>query len=261
MKVDISNKRKAIRISKFSLFLFCVLLLVAGRWSLVASPANAQEDATNSVREKVRQAIENLSKKPRAVVGSLDNVSDSTLQIKNLQGKISLVATDDKTVYAKFVKGKKSDIKFEDLTIGDFTVALGYKNSNDTLDAARVLTFDKSPFTEKKVLFVQVDSITKNSLSVSTTDGDSWTVDATKAKITAKSSGKLQDATLKDISEGDTIIAVGTVSDKKSDTLLATRIHVVHGTASVVSKASPKATPLATSSPKASPKPSPTPAQ
>lgn len=246
----------------FGTLLFLTLFFVL--CSLFSFALAQTEDATTSVREKVRQTIENLTKKPRAVIGNLDNVSDSTLQVKNLQGKISLVAVNDKTVYIKYVKGSKtnansltsSSIKFEDLTIGDFTVSLGYKNSNDTLDAARVLSFAKAPFVEKKILFVEVDTINKNSIAVTDSKtNDSWTIDATNSTLTQKITGKLQNVKVSDINEGDTLIVIGIVNDKKPNTLIATRIHIFAGSASSVSKASP--TPTSSAKPKATPSPSP----
>jgi hypothetical protein len=236
-------------------------ILISCLLPLISTPQvlAQEEDATSSVREKVRQAIENLTKKPRAAIGTLDNISDKTLQIKNLQGKISLVATGEKTVFAKYVKGKKSDIKFEDLSLGDFTVAMGYKNGNDTIEASRVLTFDATPFIDKKVIYAAVDSIsTKGVITITgIKSNDEWTLDTTsKPKITIKQNGKLQQAALADIEEGDTIIAIGEENTKKAGTLIVYRIHIVQGTASVVSKSSPTTSAKPTTSPTASPKPS-----
>lgn len=223
----------------------------------LAPQALAQEtEASSSVRDKVRQTIENLTKKPRAIIGNLDNISDSTLQIKNLQNKTSLVATNDKTVYFKYSGGKKSEIKFEDLAIGNFTIALGYRNSNDTLDTSRVLVFDKAPFIDKKVVLVEIDTITKNSFTASTKNGENWTVDATKAQVTYRNDRNLVESdSVSNLNEGDLVIVIGMVSEKKSGTIIANRIHIIKGPVSKVSKSTPKPKPTPSMSPKPSASP------
>lgn len=235
-------------------FAFCLLT-----FDLLTSPTLAQspnptsstqlKDSTpsTSVREKVRQTIENLVRKPRAVIGTLEQITDSTLAIKTKNGKSQMVAAGSATTYAKLTGGKKSDIKFQDLAIGDFTIALGYKNGNDILDAKRVLTFDKQPTPSRKVIYGTVQSVAKNSfvLKLAKT-GEAWTIQLTsKTKLTAKG---LREIKAEDIIEGDKAVVVGIPDDKKDKTLKAVQVHILSLKA-ISAKPSPNPKPSPTTSP------------
>lgn len=230
------------------------------------SAAPIQDSSTSSaVRDKVRQAIENLSHKPKAVIGNLDQVSDSTLQIKLEDGKLIQVATTQDTTYSRVSKTKRTDIKFNDLTIGDFTVALGFKNGNDVLEAKRVISYEAEPANNNKVFFATVTELFKGNFTVSTKAGETWTVETKNATTLGKVSST------KDINPGDQIIITGTPVDKKGlpagrqgNTIDADKLFVL-GIATSASESSPKATPKPTPSgtPKATstPKPTATPGQ
>lgn len=235
-------------ITALIIFVFYFLLHV-----LVVSTAIAQSEASiesstsTAVRDKVRQAIENLSHKPRAVMGVLDQVSETTLQLKLADGKSAQVATNGDTSYSRVTKGKRTDIKFNDLAIGDFTVALGYKNGNDILEAKRVISFDQEPTNSNRIFFATVQELNKGSISVTTKAGEDWTVE-TKNTTTL---GKVNST--KDLNTGDQIIVAGVPSEKKDKTIAADKIFVL-GIATA-----PKATATPSSSPKPTPKASSTP--
>lgn len=261
-----STKKQKLIIG-FTLFTIYFLLFTAY--------ANAQEDASTaatvsgvrtSVREKVRQTIENLIKKPRAIVGNLNQITDTTLEIKTNNGKVSMIATNKDTKYVRFAKGKKTDIKFEDLVIGDFTVALGSRNENEILEAKRVLTYDKLPFANAKrqSVFGIVQENNKGRLVIKHPKKDqAWTIDTSnKTKVTEKVDGKIQVVDVADLEVGSKIAAIGLPSGKEPNTIAAKIIHVVPGKATGLSKpnvktsASPKPTASPSPKPKTSPKPS-----
>ena len=226
-------------------------------------PAYAQEDSspsgTDAVRDKVRKTIENLVKKPKAVIGSLDSVTDSTLKIKTSSaiktedGKFVLVATNKDTKYIKTIKGKQTEVKFVDLAIGDFIAALGYKNGDDILSSQRVLAFDETPFLQKQVIYGKIETNKKGVLTIRhLKTAEIWTVETSaKTEIAKKLDGKIE---AKEIEEGDRIVAVGILNTKKDKTLVATLIQVIPG-----SKGTPRPTINPSPSPKVSAKPSPKP--
>lgn len=218
----------------------------------------AESSSTSAVRDKVRQTIQNLSHKAKAVIGTLDQISDSTLQIKNPQGKLSQVATQNDTSYSKVSGSKKTDIKFTDLAIGDFIAALGYRNGNDILSAKRVIVFDKEPQNSNRAFWASVDNNSKGVIRVALKNDDSWTVETTKKiQVLTKTEGKIiQDGKIDDLIGGDRIIAIGQISDKKDKTLMASKIVIL---SSLGSKPTNSPTPKATNKPTVSPKPSLTP--
>lgn len=243
-----------------------VFALFAISYALIASAALAQDATTSeSVRDRVRKTIENLTKRPRAVIGNLESIADATLKIKTEEGKLVLVATSDKTTYSKTAVGKKAEVEFADLAIGNFVAALGYKNGNDIIDAKRVLAYDEAPFPKKQAVYGEVETNKKGILTIKhPKNSEVWTVETTaKTEVTKKVNEKMEGVLAAEIEEGDRIIAAGVPSAKKDKTLLSTRVHVIPGKATGFDNPNPtpkpKVSPLP--SPKVSPKPSPTPVQ
>lgn len=248
LKLQFKPDQIGFKIHKFSL-LTCTFafLLLTFNFSAHAQ-GESSPSGTDAVRDKVRKTIENLVKKPKAVIGTLDSVTDSTLKMKTDDGKFVLVATNKDTKYIKTTKGKPSEVKFVDLAIGDFIAALGYKNGDDILSAQRVLAFDETPFLQKQVVYGKVETNKKGVLTIKhLKTAEVWTVETSaKTEITKKLDGKIE---AKEIEEGDRIVAVGTLNAKKDKTLVAALVQVIPG---------PKRTPRPSGSPSAAnPSPSP----
>lgn len=225
----------------------------------------ATKSAADEVRERVRQKIENLVKKPRAVVGTLSEVTDSTLQVTNRAGRQDMVATTKDTRYVRAAANKRSDVKFEDLVIGDFIVAMGYKNGNNILEARRVIAYGKSPIAQRRAVYGIVRENTKGALTVEhPKTKEVWTITADKKTVvTKKTDGKMQEVDIKDVQVGNRVTSAGILDPKKEKTLAARRIHIIPGKAEGLIK--PAATPKPSPTPKPPPAggsaPSPSPAE
>lgn len=268
-----NNKRQrgvAKVVLHISLLVTCYLLLVTTAFAQFPSPIatpsptatpkvkedQATKSATDEVREKVRQKIENLVKKPRAVVGTLSEVTDSTLQVTNKAGKEDMVATTKDTQYVRVAGSKRTNIKFEDLVIGDFIVAMGYRNGNNILEARRVIAYDKSPLIQRRAVYGVVGENQKGVLTIKhPKTGASWKVKTTsKTKVTKKGDKGFEDIKVADIQNSNRITAAGLPSEKEQNVLTASRIHVIPGKAQGLVGA-----PKPTKSPSPTPKPSPSP--
>lgn len=104
-----------------------------------ASPSAKVETASDSVRQKVNQKIEMIEKSPIAYIGAITDKTDATIQIKNLQGEIEQISINkDTTDFIKTIDTTKQ-IESTDLAIGDFVIAMGFRDGNKILDAKRVL--------------------------------------------------------------------------------------------------------------------------
>lgn len=232
---------------------------------VTATPSATPKESspTSDVRDKVRQTIENLTHKPKATIGTLDQVSDSTLQIKGKDDKLFQVATTGQTSYSRVKDNKKSEIKFTDLAIGDYLVALGYKNGNGVLEAKRVIAYEKEVVNTTKAFWASVDNNTKGTLKVSLKNDEGWTIETSKnTQVLSRADGKLAIfGKIDDLIAGDRIIAIGQVSEKKDKTLTADKIIALSLILKSTGSPTPKATVRPTASPKASPIPtsSPTP--
>lgn len=227
---------------KISKVLACCLLLIA----FTSIPVSAQQEtspATSSVRdlvrERVKAKIDNLTQKPMALVGTLEQIADSTLEIKNAGGKVLLASTSKDTLYYRVTDGKKKEIKFDELVIGEFIVTMGYRNGKDILDAKRVVVYDKKPTSNKESAYGVVTSISKGVVTIKhPKTGDVWTIKTNKKTvITGKVEGKMQEINIEDVKEGDRIVAVGTRDTKATqNTLDAKRVHVIPGNAQGLTK-------------------------
>lgn len=233
---------KSVLLFAFCVSLFATPILAQSTESGQVKPTPAASP-TNDVRERVRQKIENLTKKPKAIVGKLSEVTDSTLQIATLQGKEEMAAATESTTYVRINKGKRSEVKFEDLVIGDFIIAMGFKNGNNILEAKRVIAQDTNPLPQKRAFYGMVQSNEKGILRIKhSKTQETWTIETTtKTEVTKKTDGqKFEEIDVKEIQNGDRIIAVGLSSEKKDRTLDARKIHVIPDKAEGLIKPEPQ---------------------
>jgi len=110
------------------------------------SSASAESD----IRERVAQKVAEAMNKPKAYIGVVTDIADSTIQIKNQKSEIKQIAViADETAVVNTVKGANKIVKLTDIAIGDFIVAMGYINGNSVLNSQRILIAD--PVTEPLV--------------------------------------------------------------------------------------------------------------
>lgn len=218
--------------SKFIyLFAFCILT-----FAFLTAPVAAQEEATpatQTIREKVREKIENIVHKPRAVVGTLTEITDSTLQIQTRSGQLQMAATGEETTYVRTTRGRRTEVEFEDLVLGDFIIAMGFRNGNEVLETRRVITYDSSPLTERRAVFGVVQGNENGTLTLQhPKTAEVWTVETSRdTKITRKGEDGFEEIDVDEVQVGDRIIAAGVPDEKEENTLLAGRIHVIPGRA------------------------------
>lgn len=226
------------KINKFAFRNVNKFLILVPILSLVFSnsPVLAQEDATSSVRdlvrEKVKEQIDVLLKKPRAAFGRLDEVTDSTLRIEAQNGKAELVSTGKDTTYVRVTTNKKSSaVEFPDLVLGDFLVAMGYKSDNNVLLAERIIAYEENPIEGKESVYGIATQVTKNSISIQEFKSQEiWTAKITKnTKITKRVGEQTNEIKMSDIKKGDRVIMAGLLDTKTPQTIEAGRIHIISG--------------------------------
>jgi len=146
-------------------FLFCLCIL----WFVFASPVRSQSPtATSSSEKKAQQILEavrekikasQLAPRRRAYVGALKSIADTTLILETKNG-IKQAKVSSQAAILRLEKSKKKKIKFEDLAIGDFTIAMGYIEENEVLDAKRIIVKRKEkPEKKRLVLFGLIEEI------------------------------------------------------------------------------------------------------
>lgn len=107
-------------------------------------------------------------------------------------------------------------MKSSDLAIGDFIVAMGYKNGNDVLKGERILITTAVELTTRTAVFGEPSEITKKSLTLTAASGKEWTVEFGTKWVGPE---------LNEIEEGDRIMIVGTA---EGNTLDARFLHIIN---------------------------------
>lgn len=168
---------------------------------------DAETDVDKAVALKVAQA----QKPPKAYIGTITDIMDSTIQIKSVDSQIQQIATNKFDITVVNTKGGGSKtVKLTDIAIGDFVVAMGYIDGNDVLDAQRILITTASSDSEINISMQKVDSVAKKSLTLTpAAGGEILTITPDKdTQIKSFSDGKTKNIKITDISESDLMIMV-----------------------------------------------------
>jgi hypothetical protein len=185
--------------------------------TLPISSPKGDASGTSEIRQKVAQDVANILSQPKAYIGTVTDITDSTVQIKTTTSEINQVSISaDATTVINSTGTTSKTVKTTDIAIGDFIVAMGYIDENSVLSAQRILITD--PITEPKITIseAKVASATKKVLTVNTiSDNTEVSVQPnTKTDIEAVKDGKSVSAKFSSISVGDVIIYVVTMDDK-----------------------------------------------
>jgi hypothetical protein len=185
------------------------------------SPAESASD-TSDIRAKVAQDVANTLSRPKAYIGTVTDITDSTIQIKTTGNEIQQISVSASGTTVTNSTGVTSKtVKTTDIAIGDFIVAMGYIDGNSVLSAQRILI--TNPVTEPKIVIneAKVASVTKKALTIniiSDNTQDSVVPDV-NTDIQAVKDGKSAAAKFSSISASDTIIYVVTTDSKGNDTV------------------------------------------
>lgn len=127
---------------------------------------NIATDEADSVRLKVEEKLANASKKPKAYIGTITDISKLTYQIKNLKGEIQQLSFTADTTFVKVDKTAKT-ITSNDVAIGDSIIAMGLKNGNEVLEAKRILVTEIPQDSLRNIYFGKIIDTTKTDVTIS----------------------------------------------------------------------------------------------
>ena len=165
----------------------------------------SEESATNeadAVRAKVQQKASEAANKPIFYMGSVTDITEKSIQMKNGDGEIKQISVDDATQFVK-VAAETKTATFDDTAIGDFIIAMGYSNGNGVLTARRIIITTQPAKTTRKAVIGKVTEITGKKVTVSSGDqtrtlefGKNW-----------------EGPEISELDEGTQIIATGETKD------------------------------------------------
>lgn len=189
-----------------------------------AIPTVSEEDINSSLQERVNKNAQQYGKRADqilgaknklTVVGKLSDVSNNTLTIRARGETNELVTTDSETT---FVRSNKT-VKREDIQIGDWVIAMGYRgeNGNSVVVAKRVVAKDKQTEYPKRITV-------RGAVKTVQTAKKSFGLEADGAKpvgytVTIPSKSEVK---IGDVQEGKTAVLIGE-PDKNDETKLTVK--------------------------------------
>lgn len=183
--------------------IFVTVLLLTALLFTEKTYAATATSSSKSIDEEVKKRIDEIKNSPKAYVGVVTDKSQNTLQLKTEKGEIELISVDlSATVFVK-VAAKSTTSKFDDVAIGDFIIAIGFKNGNDILNAKRVLISTAPEAPTRKIVGGKILSIVKKTV----------TIETKSAKYELKFPKTWQGPEIKDLSTGDSVLVVGEVDE------------------------------------------------
>lgn len=196
------------------------------------SPTISEEEVKESLRDRLKRAIDEksdeaqqtLSKRQRrALVGTLKDLTDSTLTLTIKTRETRFAAISDDTAFVK--KGKT--VTANDAALGDYLIVMGYPGERDILDARRVVITDGP--TSRDTERVALGTVLKAKPKLKTFE---LTVprpaELGGPEVLSVSLPKKTTLDISEIADGNTLIVVGTQVDKNKPSLTLLAFKVVN---------------------------------
>jgi hypothetical protein len=189
----------------------------------VSSPAAQEVDEPNQTRERVLQRVNQIRQNPKAVLGTVTDKTETTLQVQPEKGNIQFISINGGTSYSR-VDTKVSEIKYDDIGIGDFIAALGQKDANEVLVAKKILLSPRPETPKIKPFLCTVTDTGRNSIDI-TSNQEIYTVRiGTNTRLTTGPVDKPRTIRLTTVEEDDKCVVFGSVDGKTIDTR---RVHIL----------------------------------
>lgn len=169
-----------------------------------------QEESTGSgdaVRDRVQEKVQRAQTVPYAYIGTVTDIVEDTFQVRTASGEIKQAETADETSYVNIIDDPE-EIEFGDVAIGDFIVAMGFRNGNGVLDTKRVLVTTQLEAPQRSIVFGRILSI----------DGSDVTIEAVDKNWALDFPVRWKGPDIAELEEGQNVIVVGE-SDESSISL------------------------------------------
>jgi len=192
----------------------------------ITEEESQSQEATDSIRYRVEQKVSQALKSPKALLGTVTDISENTLQIKSSGGEIEQISVSADTSALAIGKTNK-EVKVTDIAIGDYIVAMGFMNGNGVLNTKRILINSPDEATNRLAIFAKVSKDNNTSLitQIIRTDEDKKVTPQKAVAVFLINEGKASKVTFAKINLEDTLVAIGTDA---SETFTARTVFVVN---------------------------------
>jgi len=204
-----------------------LLLVYSSEFQKYITTGESQDQGlADSIRERVEQKVSQALKSPKALLGTVTDISENTLQIKSSGGEIEQISVSADTSALAMGKTNK-EVKVTDVAIGDYIVAMGFMNGNGVLDTKRILITSPDEATNRLAIFAKVSKDNNTSLiTQAIRSGEEKKVTPQRAAaVFLINEGKTSKITFAKINLEETLVAVGTDA---SETFTARTVFVVN---------------------------------
>lgn len=165
--------------------------------------------------EKASQAL-----KKRAFVGKVLRVTTESLSIETLRGEQNVKVSAKSTV---LLFPKMQSLQLSDIEIGGFAIVMGYINSDDVLEAKRILVVQTPLFpVKKKVMIGRVIDLSTTVLSLKLRNNEEEKISVSKKTIYLDSQGETLKRT--EIEDNVEVIAIRLNGDDASSSASVVRL-------------------------------------
>ncbi len=183
--------------------------------------SSSDSSGSSNISQKVAKDLLNTLDRPKTYLGTVTDVTDSTIELKTKPGEIMQISVNPATVVVNALGTNNKTVKTTDIAIGDFIVGMGYVGNNSVLSAQRILISDPVTEPTTTVSLAKVTNTTKKSLEASTipdSKDDTITPDKNTDIETFKD-GKAIAAKFAGIADDDIVMYVRAQNSKK-DTII-----------------------------------------
>ena len=153
-----------------------------------------QDTVTQNIKDRIEKIIDEKSEKAsqnvkkRAFVGKVSRVTTESLSIETLRGEQNVKVSLKSTV---LLFPKMQSLQLSDIEIGGFAIVMGYINSDDVLEAKRILVVQTPLFPmKKKVTIGRVIDLSTTMLSLKLRNNEEEKIPVTKKTVYVDSQGE-----------------------------------------------------------------------
>ncbi len=134
------------------------------------TPTTAEEEKVQEIRQAIKDKLTEIKDKieKKAYVGTILEITDSTLSLTNFRGKRRVRLSAETTI----IGGNKKEVTIKDLAVEDKVIAMGEVDANGTLEAKRVIVVPKplTPPIKRLIFYGTVTEINSKTSTITLTN-------------------------------------------------------------------------------------------